>query len=73
MAVQSICIPIGEDPSVPDDAVPDDELDEVVLLPPPLPDDVDDELSAAPPTPVELRHWLFPRILASEVNTMSAH
>lgn len=71
MAVQSICNPIGEDPSAPDDAV-DDEVDEVVLLPPPLLDDVD-ELSAAPPTPVELEHWSFPRIVALELNTMSAH
>lgn len=74
MAVQSICIPIGEDPSAPDDAFPDDdELDEPVLLLPPLLDDVDDELSAVPPTPVELKHWPLPRILASELNTMSAH
>ena len=66
MAVQSICIPIGEDPSA-----PDDELDELVLLLPPLL--VDDELSATPPTPVELKHWPLSRILASELNTMSAH
>lgn len=72
MAVQSICIPIGEDPSAPDDAVPDDEVEEVVLLPPPLLDDVD-ELSATPPTPVVLRHLSFPRTLASELNSMSAH
>lgn len=73
MAVQSICIPIGEDPSAPDDAFPDDELDELVLLLPPLLDDVDAELSATPPTPVELKHWPLPRTLASELKTMSAH
>lgn len=68
MAVQSICIPMGEDPSA-----PDDELDELVLLLPPLLDDVDAELSATPPTPVELKHWPLPRVVASELNTMSAH
>lgn len=74
MAVQSICIPIGNGPSAPDDAFADevDEVDEVVLLPPLLLDDVD-ELSAAPPTPVELRHLSFPRILALELKVMSAH
>lgn len=77
MAVQSICIPIGDGPSAPDDAFADevdelDEVDEAVLLPPLLLDDVD-ELSAAPPTPVELRHLSFPRILALELKVMSAH
>lgn len=74
MAIQSICIPTGEDPSAPDDAAADevDEVDEVVLLPPPLLDDVD-ELRATPPTPVELMHLSFPRILALELNVISAH
>ena len=74
MVIQSICSAIGEDPSAPDDAVPDEavEFDEEVLLPPPLLDDVD-ELSVTPPTPVELRHLSFPRIVASELKVMSAH
>lgn len=73
MAIQNICIPTGEGPSTPYDAAADefDEVD-VVLLPPPLLDELD-ELRARPPTPVELRHLSFPRILASELNVMSAH
>lgn len=73
MAIQNICIPTGEGPSTPDDAAADevDEVD-VVLLPPPLLDELD-ELRVRPPTPVELRHLSFPRILASELNVMSAH
>lgn len=75
MAIQNICIPTGEGPSTPDDAAAADEVDEVedvVVLPPPVLDELD-EVRARPPTPVELRHLSFPRILASELNVMSAH
>lgn len=38
VAIQNIRIPTGEGPSTPDDAAADevDEVDDVVLLPPPL-------------------------------------
>ena len=74
MAIQNILIPTGEGPSTPEDAAADedDEVDDVVLLLPPLLDELD-ELRKRPPTPVELRHLSFPRILASELNVMSAH